>query len=68
MANAKVSKKIQELIKTATPKQKAIMVCRDWLDRNQMQQEPLLTEEEARAIPPPSITEIWRVLMVFNGV
>lgn len=50
MANAKVSKKIQELIKTATPKQKAIMVCRDWIDRNQMQQEPLLTEEEARAI------------------
>lgn len=50
MANAKVSKKIQELIKTATPKQKAIMVCRDWIDRNQIQQEPLLTEEEARAI------------------
>lgn len=50
MANAKISKKIQELIKTATPKQKAIIVCRDWVDKNQIQETPLLTEEEAKAI------------------
>lgn len=47
---ATISKKIQELIKTATPKQKAILLCRDWTDRNKVREEPLLTEDEAKAI------------------
>ncbi len=50
MATPKVSKKIQEMIKTATPKQKAILVTRDWTDKNKLREEPLLTEEEVKAI------------------
>lgn len=50
MANQRISKKIQELIKTATPKQKAIIVSKDWTDMRQVRQEPLLTEEEVTAI------------------
>lgn len=50
MATPKVSKRVQEIIKTASPKQKAILVTLDWTDKNQLRQEPLLTDEEARAV------------------
>lgn len=45
-----VSNKIKELLSTTTPKQKAILVCRDWTDRQQVNKDPLLTEEEVEAI------------------
>lgn len=70
MDNTKISKKIQELIKTATPKQKAIIVCRDWVDRNQIRQEPLLTQEEARAIieslTPEEVKEYNKWIRAYN--
>lgn len=50
MATPKVSKRVQEIIKTATPKQKAILVTLDWTDKNQLRQEPLLTDEEVKAV------------------
>lgn len=50
MATPKISKRVQELIKTATPKQKAILVTLDWTDKNQLRQEPLLTDEEVKAV------------------
>lgn len=50
MINPKLSKKVEELIKTATPKQKAILVVTDWTDRQKVRKEPLLTENEVRAI------------------
>lgn len=50
MANAKVSKKIQELIKTATPKQKAILVVMNYTDKKQLREKPLLTDEEVESI------------------
>lgn len=50
MATKGISKKIADLIKTATPKQKAIIVVRDWVDKQTIREEPLLTDEEAEAI------------------
>ena len=50
MNNSKISKKIQEIIKTATPKQKAILVVQNYENKKQIRQEPLLTEEEVNAI------------------
>lgn len=45
-----VSKQLAEILATGTPRQKALLVCKDWTDKNTMRQEPLLTEGEVRAI------------------
>ena len=50
MNKKNVSKRIQELLSTATPKQKAMLVCKDWIDRPLGGEEALLTEDEAEAI------------------
>lgn len=45
-----LSKRVQELLTTATPKQKAQLVCNQWQDPNTQGSTPLLTEEEAAAL------------------
>lgn len=45
-----LSKQIADLIKEGTPKQKAVLVCRDFTDRNTNDLKPLLTKAEAEAI------------------
>lgn len=50
MSKKSLSKRIQELLTTATPKQKAQLVCSQWKDPNQHGDTPLLTEEEVKAL------------------
>lgn len=50
MSKKSISKKVQELLVTATPKQKALLVCKDWTDKHYIDKEPLLTEDEAFAL------------------
>lgn len=50
MSKKSLSKRIQELLTTATPKQKAQLVCNQWQDPNTQGSAPLLTEEEAIAL------------------
>lgn len=45
-----LSKKVQELIATGTPKQKAQLVCTDYTDKKKQSYKPLLTDEEEEAI------------------
>lgn len=45
-----ISKRVQELLTTATPKQKALLICKQRTDRLTMGDEPLLTEEEEIAV------------------
>lgn len=49
MAN-NTSKQITEILKEGTPKQKAVLLCRDFTDKETNQQKPLLTREEAEAL------------------
>ena len=44
------SKKGQDILKTASPKKKALLVCKQWTDRQTRALEPLLTENEVKAI------------------
>lgn len=50
MRKSQLSKKIQEVIKTATPKQKAILVVMNYTDKKQLREEPLLTDEEVESV------------------
>lgn len=50
MSKKSLSKRVQELLVTATPKQKALLVCKDWTDKHYIDKEPLLTEDEALAL------------------
>lgn len=50
MSKKSLSKRVQELIGTATPKQKALLVCKDWTDAHLGDRKPLLTEEETIAL------------------
>lgn len=50
MNKKNLSKKIQELLTTATPKQKAKLVCNKWTDPNTRGLTPTLTEEEVVAL------------------
>lgn len=50
MIRKSLSKKIQDVLSTATPKQKALLVCKRYTDRKINQEEPLLTDEEVDAI------------------
>lgn len=50
MNSKSISKRVQELITTATPKKKALLVCKEWMDNNTLSQEPLLTNDEVTAI------------------
>lgn len=50
MRTNSISKKLQALLKDATPKQKAILVCLDGTDARTNRKEALVTEEEAAAI------------------
>lgn len=50
MNKKNLSKKLQDILSTATPKQKALLVCKDYSDRGALRLEPLLTEDEVTAI------------------
>lgn len=50
MSKKNLSKRVQELISTATPKQKALLVCKEWTDAHLGDRKPLLTEEETVAL------------------
>lgn len=50
MSKKNLSKRVLELLVTATPKQKALLVCKDWTDKHYIDKEPLLTEDEATAL------------------
>lgn len=50
MSKKSLSKRVQELISTATPRQKALLVCKDWTDAHLGDRKPLLTEEETIAL------------------
>lgn len=50
MRKNSISKKLQEILKDATPRQKAILVCLDGTDARTNRKEALVTEEEAVAI------------------
>lgn len=50
MSKKSLSKRIQELLTTATPKQKAQLVCKQWTENNTRSLEPLLTEDEVKAL------------------
>lgn len=50
MNKKSLSKKIQDILSTATPKQKALLVCKQYTDRNTMRKEALLTDEEVIAL------------------
>lgn len=45
-----ISKQVTEILKEGTPKQKAVLICRDFTDRNTQELKPLLTKEEAEAL------------------
>lgn len=65
-----LNKKVQELISTATTKQKAVVLCRDVIDQNTRHETPLLTDEEARAIrdsvPPTEAKEFNKWIRCYN--
>lgn len=50
MNKKSLSKKIQELLSTATPKQKALLICKKYTDCNTMREDALLTDEEVIAL------------------
>lgn len=50
MSKKSLSKRVQELLSTATPKQKALLVCKDWTDKHYIDKEPLLTEDDVIAL------------------
>lgn len=50
MSKKSLSKKIQEILSTATPKQKALLVCKQYTDRNTTRRETLLSDEEVIAL------------------
>ena len=45
-----ISKRVADLIATATPKQKALLVCKQHTEENMMNDRPLLTDEEVKAV------------------
>ena len=45
-----ISKQVTEILKEGTPKQKAVLICRDFTDKNTNRLKPLLTKEEAEAL------------------
>lgn len=45
-----LSGKLADILSNATPKEKAILVCKDWTDLKTRSLKPLLTEDEARQI------------------
>ena len=45
-----ISKQITEILKEGTPKQKAVLICRDFIDKETNKLETLLTKEEAEAL------------------
>lgn len=57
MIKKNLSKRVQELLTTATPKQKAQLVCKQWRDPNSAGDTPLLTEEETIALRDSLKTE-----------
>ena len=48
--SSKISKRIAELISTASVRQRALVLISEWRDRNEGRETPLLTKEEADAI------------------
>lgn len=50
MNKKSLSKKIQDILSTATPKQKALLVCKKYTDRKINDKDALLTDEEVEAI------------------
>ena len=50
MSKKSLSKKIQDILSTATPKQKALLVCKQYRDHNTMGEKTLLTEDEVNAL------------------
>lgn len=50
MNKKSLSKKIQEILSTATPRQKALLVCKKYTDRKINDRETLLTDDEVDAI------------------
>lgn len=69
MAN-NISKKVQEILKTATPRQKALMMCRRGEEMS-LKGKPILTDDEAQAIrysltDPDEAREYNRYLDYYN--
>jgi len=50
MIRKSTDKKIAEVLSSGTPKQKALLICTKWTDRNTRRLKPLLTEKEVEAI------------------
>ena len=45
-----ISKEITDILKEGTPKQKAVLICRDFTDKETNHLQPLLTRDEAEAL------------------
>lgn len=50
MSKKSLSKKLQDILTTATPKKKALLVCQKYMDRKINDRETLLTDDEVTAI------------------
>ena len=50
MIKKSTDKKLAEVLSSGTPKQKALLICTKWTDRNTRRLKPLLTEKEVEAI------------------
>lgn len=48
--SSKIGKKVADILGNATPRQKALLLCQNWTDRNTRNLEPLITEAEAKQI------------------
>lgn len=49
-SNKNISKRVEDILSTATPKQKAILVTKEWEEKEILEKKTLLTKEEAKAI------------------
>jgi hypothetical protein len=52
-----ISKQVADILKGGTPKQKAVLICQNLIDRETRQLKPLLTQEEANAIRKSFLTQ-----------
>lgn len=50
MEKRKISERIKELLRTATPRQKALILCKEYLEKDSMNEPKTITDEEADAI------------------
>lgn len=53
----KLSRQITEILREGTPKQKAVLICRDFTDKQYQDEKPLLTEEEVKALKDSITTD-----------